>query len=189
MFHLKQEALGALKVWHQANPFDEGIPASTLRQSLGEALGSAALEALAESRIVERVDSAIRLPGFRPRPRASAEVVGGLVERIERDGLTAPTTEELERETGRRDIATLLKGVVPGGRLVAVAPDRFIAAAALSQFVEILREIGAQGSITPGALRERTGLSRKYLMPLLEWADSAGHTRRAGEGRTLVTRR
>jgi hypothetical protein len=37
-----------------------------------------------------------------------------------------------------------------------------------------------------GAVRDATGLSRKYLIPLLEWADRSGITFRDGDVRHLV---
>ena len=35
-------------------------------------------------------------------------------------------------------------------------------------------------------VRERTGLSRKFLIPLLEYADRAGVTRRVGDARVII---
>jgi hypothetical protein len=35
-------------------------------------------------------------------------------------------------------------------------------------------------------VRERTGLSRKFLIPLLEYADRAGVTRRVGDARVVL---
>jgi selenocysteine-specific elongation factor len=45
--------------------------------------------------------------------------------------------------------------------------------------------MGRQGPIVPAAVRDRLGISRKYLIPLLEWADGRGITVREGEGRRL----
>src|SRR5437773_835866 len=42
------------------------------------------------------------------------------------------------------------------------------------------------GPATPAVLRDRLGLTRKYLIPLLEWADRRGVTRRAGDARVLA---
>jgi selenocysteine-specific elongation factor len=49
-------------------------------------------------------------------------------------------------------------------------------------------EAGAAGDITPALLRDRLGISRKFLIPLLEWADRQGITRRIGESRVLGSR-
>ena len=49
---------------------------------------------------------------------------------------------------------------------------------------EILREEAGSG-ITVSAFRERLGTSRKYALPLLEWFDQRGVTRRQGDLRIL----
>src|SRR5256885_4672182 len=46
--------------------------------------------------------------------------------------------------------------------------------------------LGELGSATPAVLRDRFGLTRKYLIPLLEWADRRGVTRRSGDARVLA---
>ncbi|HXS22774.1 MAG TPA: SelB C-terminal domain-containing protein, partial [Gemmatimonadales bacterium] len=63
---------------------------------------------------------------------------------------------------------------------------RYYATEALHQFTETVREIGRGGDIQPAAIRERLGISRKYLIPLLEWADARGITIRAGDIRRLA---
>jgi len=185
---VKEGVTTRLKAWHKTNPFETGMPISTLRQVIGGPVAEELVDSLIEARALERADATVRLPGFRPRPRGSVTEVERLVARIEKAGLTAPTVAELAVEVGRPDIAVLLKGAAGAGRLVAVTPDWFLSTPAVEGFVGSLQEVGAKGPITPGALRDLTGLSRKFLIPLLEWADRAGHTRREGEGRTLVSR-
>jgi selenocysteine-specific elongation factor len=68
----------------------------------------------------------------------------------------------------------------------AVGGDWYVARPALEEFLGVLKELGAGGEITVPKLRDRTGLSRKYLIPLLEWADRRGVTRRQGEARRLT---
>jgi len=48
--------------------------------------------------------------------------------------------------------------------------------------------MGQAGPIVPAAVRDRLGVTRKYLIPLLEWADGRGITVREGEGRRLKSR-
>jgi selenocysteine-specific elongation factor len=52
--------------------------------------------------------------------------------------------------------------------------------------VQAIRHVALEQEITPSSLRDHTGLSRKYLIPLLEWADRTGVTRRVGDVRVLV---
>jgi selenocysteine-specific elongation factor len=67
----------------------------------------------------------------------------------------------------------------------AVERERFYARPALERFAATLVEIGRESLISPGALRDRLGISRKYLIPLLEWADAKGITERVGDARRL----
>jgi hypothetical protein len=72
--------------------------------------------------------------------------------------------------------------------LAPLERDRYISRAALDRFAEAVREVGEGGAeVSPGPLRERLGISRKFLIPLLEWADRTGVTRRGPAGqRTLL---
>jgi selenocysteine-specific elongation factor len=67
----------------------------------------------------------------------------------------------------------------------AVERDRYYAREALDQFTDVLNDMGRQGTIVPAAVRDRLGISRKFLIPLLEWADGRGITVREGDGRRL----
>ena len=49
----------------------------------------------------------------------------------------------------------------------------------------VLQEIERLGEAKPPDLREKTGLSRKYLIPLLEWMDGQSLTVRIGDARGL----
>jgi selenocysteine-specific elongation factor len=102
--------------------------------------------------------------------------VDQLVRVLEEAGLTPPSVPELERLTGRRDAGAVLRLAAADGRVEAVERDRYYARPALDRFVQALREIGGEKEVVPSHLRERLGITRKYLIPLLEWADLKGVT-------------
>jgi selenocysteine-specific elongation factor len=106
---------------------------------------------------------------------------------LEDAALTPPSLAELERQTGRRDVGQVLRLAAASGRVEAVERDRYYARSALDRFVQALNEMGRDATIAPAALRERLGISRKFLIPLLEWADGKGLTVRVPEGRKLRT--
>ena len=54
-----------------------------------------------------------------------------------------------------------------------------------TQNPEILARLTAAGEITPNEFREITGLSRKFMIPLLEYFDSTKLTIRVGDKRVL----
>jgi selenocysteine-specific elongation factor len=97
----------------------------------------------------------------------------------------APGAAELAHQLDIPAAEAVLREAVQQGDVVQVEPGRYLSREALEEFRLVLREVGSAGQITPGAIRDRTGLSRKYLIPLLEWADRTGLTRREGDGRRL----
>ena len=78
-----------------------------------------------------------------------------------------------------------LLGVDIAGRVEAVERDRYYTRAALDRFVAVLRGSDGARGIVPSELRQRLGISRKYLIPLLEWADSRGVTEWEGDVRRV----
>jgi selenocysteine-specific elongation factor len=82
----------------------------------------------------------------------------------------------------------MLRLAAATGRVEAVERDRYYGRQALDRFVEALTEIGRETAIAPAALRDRLGISRKFLIPLLEWADGKGFTVRVGDRRELRDR-
>ena len=128
-----------------------------------------------------------RLAGFTPRVEGGEAELEKVVEILRRAGLSPPSVLELERETGRRDIGAVLRLAASRGQVEAVEPGRSYDGEALRRFAEMLREVGQSGEIQPAALRDRLGISRKFLIPLLEWADDRGLTVRSGAGRRLAS--
>jgi selenocysteine-specific elongation factor len=104
---------------------------------------------------------------------------------LEAAGLTPPTVAELERRTGRRDVQGILRLAASTGKVEAVERDRYYARVVLDQFVAALRANGTAETVVPSELRQRLGISRKYLIPLLEWADSRGVTEWDGDVRRV----
>lgn len=185
---LEAAALALVDAWHRDHPAEPGAPIETIRKELSRTAAPAmtAIETLVSQGKLARRDALIHRAGWQPVTGASAAEVDRLVKVIETAGLTPPSLAELESPGGHRDLRALLKSPVAEGRLVAVAPDRYFAPGPLREFVSALAAIGSTGAITPTALRERLGLSRKFLIPLLKWADRQGLTRRTGESRVLV---
>jgi selenocysteine-specific elongation factor len=130
-------------------------------------------------------DGIVSLAGFAPRVEGGDAEIDRIVAILEAAALTPPTLAELEAATGRRDLAGLLRLAAATGRVVAVERDRYYTRAALDRFAHTLAELGRDADIVPAAVRERLGISRKYLIPLLEWADGKGVTVRTGDVRRL----
>jgi selenocysteine-specific elongation factor len=114
-----------------------------------------------------------------PSPEAAA-----LAARVEEFGLAGPGLGDLGPDAS----PARLREAELAGLVFRVDRDRWLGARAARRLHLELRELAGGGEITPARLRERTGLSRKHLIPLLEWADRQGWTLRRGDYRTAGPR-
>ncbi|HWA57070.1 MAG TPA: selenocysteine-specific translation elongation factor [Gemmatimonadales bacterium] len=184
----EEQALEALRAFHDAHATERGMPLETLRQGLSrfDAAGTLALDNLATAGRVVIDGGLIRSARFAPRPRENPDLVARLVERLDQAGLAPPSVGELEAEFQLTGVRLALKAAAETGRIIAVEGERFFSRAALDGFRDRVLETGRAGTITLQALRDATGLSRKFLIPLLEWSDRSGLTIRDGDVRRLT---
>jgi len=177
----------ALAEYHRHHRADRGMPLETLRRApRGPAsVIDAALADLVAGGTVVVERGLARAHGFRAQVTGGDAVVDQAVAEVERAGLTPPSVAELGVALGRPDAAAVLRLAAAAGRIEALERDRYFSRTALELFVATVREVGAEGEISVAALRDRLGISRKYLIPLLEWADASGVTVRNGDTRRL----
>ena len=185
----RERLLRALHQFHHERPADPGMPLETLRRAGGGAawLAEAALRSAERDGLLVIDGARARATGFRPRVSGGDSVVREVVDRLEAASLAPPSVEELAKATGRSDMPAILRLAAGSGLVVPVERDRYYARRALDEFERVLRDLGREGFIGIGPLRERLSLSRKFLIPLLEWADREGITVRIGDGRRLQT--
>lgn len=172
---------------HAAQPSLPGASVETIRSQLSSDgwLVDALVKQFEGGGMLRRDQGAIALTGFEARAGGGAAEVARVVDAIRAGGLEPPTTGELAG-LGLSDLSGALRMAV-GQRLIeAVERDRYYARESLQQFSAVLRQVGATGEIVPGAVRDELGLSRRFLIPLLEWADRSGVTRRDPAGRRTL---
>ncbi len=183
-----------LRRHHTEHPIDPGMSLQALRAAAGAGIMPPAavldhvLEAGRASRVWEWEGGVARVIGWRPAFDAQAEAArGDVLGRLVAARWEVPTVAELEREFAGRPIRALLAHLARAGLIEPVDQERYADREALARFrgalEAALQEVGAA---TPAVLRDRLGLTRKFLIPLLEWADRRGITRRDGDARTLA---
>jgi selenocysteine-specific elongation factor len=178
-------AIAAVQAHQRTNPATPGMPRETLRQGLADfgVAGGAAIAALVARKTLIVEGSVIREADFRPSTAGGDAVIDRLVQVVAQAGLSPPSVAELAADLKLDHAADALRIAARQGRIVLVGGDRYYSKEALARFASTLADVAGRGSITPGAVRDATGLSRKYLIPLLEWADQAGLTIRRGDAR------
>jgi selenocysteine-specific elongation factor len=181
----------ALDRFHREHPMEAGMPVQAWRAAAGAVREQAI--ALAEERLVEveravaRQGSLVRSRGWEPGSGQAAQAARGRVlTALASADAEPPSVQELAASLPGIDVPAVLRLLAREGAVVAVARDRYYEAGALVRERErlegVLREIG---EATPAQLRDRLGRSRKWLIPLLEWADREGVTVRRGDVRVL----
>jgi selenocysteine-specific elongation factor len=92
---------------------------------------------------------------------------------------------ELSGKFGPSTVA-LLRKLERDGVVERVSDDRYYGRDALQEMVGILRsELQPGRMYSPSELREVLGVSRKYLIPFLEFCDRNGVTERRQQGRAV----
>lgn len=187
---------GVVAAHHEAHPLDPGMSLQALRTAIRGPGGPVVAEVA--DLVCERaaVDGAlvihgavVHLPGWAPRlDRRATEARERLLARLTTARWEIPTVSELEQELVGTPVRALLAHLQREGGVEPLDAERYATAASLGSFRDALEQaLAALGSATPADLRQRLGLTRKYLIPLLEWADRRGITRRSGDARTLAS--
>jgi selenocysteine-specific elongation factor len=189
-----REALhAATAAAHRRAPLLPGIDREELRRAAAPAdpaLVDGMLQALLEDGRLIATGSSIAAAGFRPGLDAGQQVTAdALAATLAEAGLAAPRLAELpEPLRAHRDLAAIARHLAADGRLVALAHDHFADAATIRTAVSALRtQFKAGDTLTTADLKQVLPVTRKYLIPLLEYLDRLGVTRREGDARVLLS--
>ncbi len=184
--------LVALEDFHARERIRRGLSLGELRERAGGPgpLMERALAGLvAEGRVASEGNQA-RLAD-RPAELGGREAGwrDALLARYERAGLEPPGLDDAVAGAGAtpREGRAIAERLVQEGRLTKVAADLYFHTATLRAARETVRGFLAERPLASvGELKDLLGLSRKYLIPLLEHFDREGLTRRTASGRSLA---
>jgi selenocysteine-specific elongation factor len=187
--------VAALEAFHVRAPLKPGMPLEAARRAARApaALAESAIDALERSGAVERQGAVMAVGGRRVElDAADRRVVERAMMRYGEAGLEPPETAALATELGvdagrLRELLDLLERQ---GRVVRLAGDWYVDAGALASAERMVVErlAGEGGGADTGAFKEMFGVTRKYLIPILEHFDKRGLTRRDGNRRVLAGR-
>ena len=182
--------LALLDAHHAGTPLDVGLSRQALRAALEVRIrapadvSDAVLTRLVAEGSVELDGAVARRRGWIPRlSEAQQRTSVAVLARLEEAGLEAPAIGELTAAFGR-DVPALLALALRSGQLVQLDADRLCTCGSLDRGLATLQAHLTTGAVySPGTLRELLGISRKYLMSLLEHLDREGLTDKLPEGR------
>jgi selenocysteine-specific elongation factor len=175
----------ALARFHETNPLLEGTDISEARREIAGALGErgirgaaelvdALLDDLERTGLVARSSTSVRLASH--RVELAEEDVDDLVSAVRRGEPSPPTVDELETAGFARE---LIDAVARAGALVRVSQEILFTKDFIAKAESLVMRAGR--GITVSEFREQLGTTRKYALPILEYFDHSGVTRRDGD--------
>ena len=186
----------ALLTFHNENPTSTGISKEALRQKAAARLSADCFDALLSD--AQATKHAVVNGGEVCHPQAGAgaqalekQAAEALLAALREAGESPAALDEIfssckiEPALGRRAMASLEKA----GEAMRVTKELAFAAEVLTHFEQAVRTRLADGASASAAeLRDAMGTTRKYAIPLLEYFDDKGITRRSGDERVLTGR-
>jgi len=148
------------------------------------------MERMASAGALELAAGGARRPGFEPALDAGQARACERLEAIHAEaGLAPPTVEELPEELRKRaDLPELLRYLEGRGVLRTLTDGLFIDARVLQEVTEAVPQaLGGLSGLGPADFREVLPVSRRHLIPLLQYLDGIGVTVRRGGGRDVVS--
>ena len=176
---------------HAETPRSPGVSLESVRATLAALFAPVLLEHeladLEREGDIVRAGPEIRLRAHQVRLTTREQTALDRVEEILAEGeLSPPSPARLTELTGvdRSLINDVLRILVDSGRLIAVNPDVYLIAEAEARLISGARSVLEHESpASPAAFGDELGLSRRLLIPLLEYLDRLAVTRRTAQGR------
>jgi selenocysteine-specific elongation factor len=165
---------------HELSPLRRGADREALRSSMA-VLGAPAFSALIDGMddvIQEGPLLALKSHAVQLSPAEQAER-DRILALHEDGGFSPPFAKELGAP------AELLRALTDAGELVKIGDFYLGWKWAESARYQVRSAIEEQGPLTVAQIRDLLGTSRKYAVPLCEWLDSTGATKRQGDVRAL----
>ncbi|HEV3343290.1 MAG TPA: selenocysteine-specific translation elongation factor [Pirellulales bacterium] len=135
-------------------------------------------------------DRGVALPGHGPQlSKNEQKLLADIIDTFCTSGYEPPTVEEIRGRTtkNQQSVEQLVALAAAEGQLVEIGGGLFLHAEVEHRLRETLvAEMSAGQGRTVSQIRELLGTTRKYAVPLCEYLDRSGFTRREGDMRYLA---
>jgi len=190
---LQERIVTQTKLYHEKFPLKEGLQKEELKTILGRLVGPklfhhAIMDLEKGGRLV--VDKEyVRLAGHAVDLSGALGDLRGDLARLYLDaGLTPPMDKEVKEKFSDRktQVDKIREVMLKEGLLIKVSPDLCFHREVIHQLRnEYKNLLIREGKASPAGFKELTGLSRKFIIPLMEYFDMTKLTIRAGDYRLL----
>ena len=192
----QERVLTEISAYHERYPLKEGISKEELRTTLGgfidPKLFSKAIKDLADKKKIAAAKDMVRIETHSVNLKDDEVQLREEITGIYRNAaLTPPSTKEIiERfPVKRKAVIDILNVMLSTNTLVKINEDLYFHREALDRLREEYRAVlMKEGKASPATFKELTGLSRKFIIPLMEYFDKTRLTIRVGNDRMLRER-
>ena len=181
---LRDTIIARIRDFHRERPLQPGIP----KQALCMDMPTPLVDVLLKHPQIALEGDIVRLRSHRVVLQQQEELARAAIESaFEKAGLAVPAVPDVLAHSGVESARahTLLQILIREGRLVRVTEELVFHRATLDQLRRDLAAIKGTRLTVP-AFKDRTGISRKYAIPLLEYLDREKVTRREGDIRIVL---
>jgi selenocysteine-specific elongation factor len=191
-----QRIESSLDKMHDREPLRSTVDRSRLTHQLSYCLDAPVLDHLLRQmekakRVRRLTDRGVGLAGRGPQlSKSESQLLADLIIKFKEAGFQPPTIKECEATVtkNRASVASLVRLAATEGELVEVAANFYLHHEVERQMRELLtKEITASGGLTLSQIRELLATTRKYAVPICEYLDRIGFTKRDGDLRLLAS--
>ena len=193
---LEKETLDYLSNYHKSNPLKAGMPKEELKSkfpfALGTKLFNLILNRMIKDKVIIQEENTVHLSSHTVSLKVDqADIRTKILDAYLKSGLTPPYFKELSGsfDIDSKQAKDVLILLVDEGLLLKVKEDLYFHAEAVNELKKRLVDyLKSHGEITTPQFKEMASVSRKYLIPLIEYFDSTNVTLRVGDSRKLRNR-
>jgi selenocysteine-specific elongation factor len=189
-----EELIGKnLADYHKKKPLQDGISKEQLKETLGRTISTKlfnlALRSLGKKETIVSEKDNVRLAGHQVQLAGDLDSLRHNISRIYSEaGLTPPSLTDVVNDFKDQKVKaqSIIKLMLKDGDLIKINEELCFASGSLSKLRDDYKAMLVKdGKATPATFKDLTGLSRKYIIPLMEYFDVNKLTVRVGDHRIL----
>ena len=192
---LSENILSHLETYHSANPLKEGMPKQELKSKLKQLknkepkIFNIVLARLVKDKKIVQEENNVRLAGHEVALKIDQQdIKRKIIEIYRKSGLTPPFFRNIckDLDVDEKTALSVLHILIDEKAIVKTRDDLYFDSTAIEDIrKKLVQFIETKGEITTPEFKNLTGISRKFVIPLIEYFDSTNLTIRVGDTRQL----
>ncbi|MBR0043545.1 MAG: SelB C-terminal domain-containing protein, partial [Synergistaceae bacterium] len=183
--------LNAIRKYHKDFPAEAGMPVNNalkLEEFSDAKILKSLINLMADNKLIIAEENKLRTPEFKAQSSGDFETLANaLKDFCNSRAWQLATLDEVKTNLNLqpKDFNNLIQALKNSKNIVILDGNYIFTRELEIKTLEVLRNINGDNGVTLAAARDATGTSRKFILPILEYFDSKGLTRRVGDARII----